>query len=328
MQPHGTLIHRKRSPFPQGKPKDGPPLRRGEEGGGDDERGFRRGGGGGALQGGQRRGGGVGLARADAADVFAGDHDGHDGLVIRIHGADLLEDLRGSVAVVIEPIAVQTGQNGAVGVVVEHGGVGKRQRIGFDPGFAGVFLACQAGLFAGAAFHSAAQGKQRAFVVAGTVVDYADLTVGVGVVGVDLEGAIGIARGCHGFTIADVGVGDGHVGDGVLDAELLIEADGFGEELEGDRVLLEEAVEDAGADIEEGEVGRDLDGFLVPLDGEVVFAEDFVDIGLDAAHVHQVFAAHASLGDVVLRLDEFVLVDQDFGVVGFGEGVVGVELDG
>ena len=185
---------------------------------------------------------------------------------------------------------MQTGQNGAVGVVVEHGGVRKRQRASFDLGFAGVFLARKAGFFAGAAFHGAAQRQEGAFVVAGTMIDDADLTIGVRVVGVDLKGAIGVTRGCHGFTIADVGVGDSHVGDGVLDAKLLIEADGFGKELECDWVLLQEAVEDAGADVEEGEVGRDLDGFLVPLDGEVVFAENLVDISLHAAHVHQVFA--------------------------------------
>jgi len=40
-----------------------------------------------------------------------------------------------------------------------------------------------------------------------------------------------------------------------------------------------------------------------------------------------VLAVFASLGDVVLRLCQFVLVDQHFGVVGFGEGVGGVQLD-
>ena len=303
-------------------------LRSRQNGGGDDEGRFGGGKRGGALQGGQGRGGGVGFARADTADILAGDDDGHDGFVIGIHGADLLEDLGGGVAVVVQPIAVQTRQDGAVGVVVEHGGVRKRQRAGGDLRFAGVFLARQAGLLGGAAFDGAAQGKDGAFVVAGTVVDDADLTVGVGVVGVDLEGAIGIARGCHSLTAADVGVGDGHVGDGVLDAELLVEADGFGEELESGVVLLQEAVEHAGANVEKGQVGSDFDGFLVPLDGEVVFAEDFVDVGLHAAHIHQILAVAASLGDVVLRLGELVLVDEDFGVVGFGEGVGGIELDG
>ena len=303
-------------------------LRRGHCGGGDDEGGFGREGGRRAELFGLGSRGRVGFPRADAADIFARDDDRHDDFISRVHRPDLLEDARGCLAVIVQSVAVETCEHGAVGVIVQDRGVGEGQGAGFNLRPAGLFFPCEAGFFGGAALHSTAQGKDGALIVAGTVVDDADLPVGVGVVGVYLQGAIGIARGCHRFTAADVSVGDSHVGDGVFDAELLIEADGFGKQLKGFIEIAPMPVEDAGADIEEGQVWGDRGGFFVPLNGEVVFAENFIDIGLHTAHIHELFAVLARLGNVILRLGEFVLVDEDFSVVGFGEGVVRVELDG
>ncbi len=229
---------------------------------------------------------------------------------------------------------MQTSQRRAVGVIVEHGGVGEREGRDDDIGFAGVFFPREAGLLGIAAHDGAAQHLDGAFVVAGAVIDDAHLTVGVGVVGVDLERAVGIARGCHGFAHADVGVGDCHVGDGVVYPELIIEPGSFGKVFEGGLVpgfveLPQVAVEYADAVIEKGEIGSDIGSLFVPFDGEVVIAEHFVDVSLDAADIHEGFpAALAGLRDVVVGLLVLELVHQDLGVIGFGEQVVVVELDG
>ena len=248
--------------------------------------------------------------------------------------ADLAENLGSFSTVIIDPRAVQTSQSRAVGVIVEYGGIGERQRRDDDIAFARVVLAGLTRLLGIAAHHGAAQHLDGAFVVAGAVIDDAHLTVSVGVVGVDLERTVGVARGCHGFPHANVGVGDCHVGNRVVNPELIIEPGSFGKVFEGGLVpgfveLPQVAVEYADAVIEKGEIGSDIGSLFVPFDGEVVIAEHFVDVSLDAADIHQGFpAALAGLRDVVVGLLILELVHQDLGVIGFGEQVVIVELDG
>jgi len=309
------------------------PLRRRRKGG-DGQGGFGGDGRGGADLGGFRRLGGQHFVRVDIADILTGGHDVHDIRVIQKLFADFAKNEGGFGTVIIEPRAVQPCQRRAIGVIVEHGGVGERQGRNDDIALAGVLFPRQAGLFGVAAHDTAAQHLDGTFVVAGAIIDDPHLTIGVGVVGVDLERAVGIARGCHGFTHADVSVGDRHVGDGVVDAELIVEPGGFGEVFEGGFVagfveLSEIAVEHADAVVEKSEIGSDIGGFLVPLDSQVVFAEHFVDVSLDAADIHQVFTAILpGLRDVVIGLLVLELVHQDLGVIGFGEQVVIVQLDG
>ena len=308
-------------------------LRRGRQGG-DGQWGFGGDGRGGADLGGRWRLGGQQLVGVDIADILTGGDDIHHDVVIQKLFADLAKNKGGFGTVIIEPRAVETGEGGAVGVIVEHGGVGERQGSDDDIALAGVFFTREAGLLGVAAHDGTAQHLDGAFVVAGAVIDDAHLTIGVGIVGVDLERAVGIARGCHGFTHADVGVGDGHVGDGVVDAELIVEPGGFGEVFEGGFVagfveLSEIAVEHADAVVEKSEVGSDIGGFFVPLDCQVVFAEHFVDVSLDTADIHQVFTAvFPCLRDIVVGLFVLKLVHQDLGVIGFSEQVVIGELDG
>ena len=303
-------------------------LRRGRQGG-DGQWGFGGDGRGGADLGGRWRLGGQQLVGVDIADILTGGDDIHHDVVIQKLFADLAKNKGGFGTVIIEPRAVETGEGGAVGVIVEHGGVGERQGSDDDIALAGVFFTREAGLLGVAAHDGTAQHLDGAFVVAGAVIDDAHLTIGVGIVGVDLERAVGIARGCHGFTHADVGVGDGHVGDGVVDAELIVEPGCRSEIFEGGFILLKVAIEYADAVVEKSEVGSDIGGFFVPLDRQVVFAEHFVDVSLDAADIHQVFpAVLPGLRDVVVGLLVLELVHQDLGVIGFGEQVVIVQLDG
>ena len=89
-----------------------------------------------------------------------------------------------------------------------------------------------------AAIHGAAQGGQGGLVVARLHVDHAQLPVGIGVGRVEGQGFLGIARGDEELTLLGVGLGDGDVGQGVLDAELLVDGGGFLEVLQGGVVEL------------------------------------------------------------------------------------------
>ena len=100
------------------------PLRRGGKGG-DGQWGFGGDGRGGADLGGCWRLGGQQLIGVDVADILTGGDDIHHDSVVRKLFADLAENKGGFSTVIIDPRAVQTGEGGTVGVIVEHGGVGE-----------------------------------------------------------------------------------------------------------------------------------------------------------------------------------------------------------
>ena len=143
----------------------------------------------------------------------------------------------------------------------------------------GAILHEQAGgliLLRGAAVHGAAQGGQGGLVVARLHVDHAQLPVGIGVGGVKGEGFLGVAGGDEELTLLGVGLGDGDVRVGVLDPQLLVDGGGFFEVLQGGGVQLissgQLAVAETDAQVEEGEVGGDLGGLDVLIDGVAVVA--------------------------------------------------------
>ncbi len=255
----------------------------------------------------------------------------HQHRVIRVGQAQLGHQLERMRAVAIFRRAQVSQHRAIANVVVCHIQVGEGQRRHIGAFVQDALLHKKPGrliLLGGAAIHGTAQGRQGGLVITRLDVDHAQLPIGIRVGGVKGEGFLGITGRNEEFPLLGIGLGNGDVGQRILDPKRLVDGGGLLEVFQGSVEHLQLAIDQPDAQGEEGQVGGDLGSLDVLIDGVPVIGPRFKHGAQNTVGVHRIRRQLHRLGGVLLGLVPLLLVQQDFGVIGQRHGIFRVEQVG